>query len=74
MPDVPSAARAMEYWAYAKTTAMTAAEQQDLVSWVAAGNSPYSNPCDLADEYGRELDLPAAAKLTSKLASELAAD
>ena len=58
---------------YTKAAAMTAAEQQELVSWVAAGNSPYSNPYNLADESGRELDFVAAARLTEDLASELAA-
>ncbi len=52
---------------------MTAAEQQELVAWVAAGNSPYSNPYNLTDESGRELDFVAAARLTDDLASELAA-
>lgn len=73
---VPSAVRAIlreEYWAYTGTMAMAAAEQQALVSWVAAGHSPYSNPYDLADESGRELDFVAADRLTSELASEMAA-
>lgn len=52
---------------------MTAAEQQELASWVAAGNSPYGNPYILADESGRELDFVAATRLTGNLASELAA-
>ena len=75
--DVPSAAQTIlreEYRAYTKTAAVTAAEQQELVAWVAAGNSPYSNPYNLvADESGRELDFVAAARLTDDLASELAA-
>lgn len=74
--DVPGAVRAIlreEYRAYANSAAMTAAEQQELVAWVAAGHSPYSNPYDLANESGRELDFVAAARLTDDLASELAA-
>lgn len=75
--DVPGAAQTIlreEYRAYTKTAAVTAAEQQELVAWVAAGNSPYSNPYNLvADESGRELDFVAAARLTDDLASELAA-
>lgn len=74
--DVPGAAQTIlreEYRAYTKTAAVTAAEQQELVAWVAAGHSPYSNPYNLADESGRELDFVAAARLTEDLASELAA-
>ncbi len=40
--DVPGAVQAIlreEYRAYTKTAAVTAAEQQELVAWVAAGNS-----------------------------------
>lgn len=74
--DVPGAAQTIlreEYRAYTKTAAVTAAEQQALASWLAAGHSPYSNPYDLADESGRELDFVTAARLTSELASEMAA-
>ena len=74
--DVPGEGRAIlqaEYRAYTKTAMMAAAEQQELVAWVAAGHSPYSNPYNLADESGRELDFVAAARLTEDLASELAA-
>lgn len=73
---VPSAVRAFlreEYRAYTGTTAMTAAEQQALASWAAAGHSPYSNPYNLADESGRELDFVTAVRFTSELASEMAA-
>lgn len=73
---VPGAVRAIlreKYRAYAKTATMTAAEQQALAFWVAAGYSPYSNPYGLTDESGRELDFVAAARLTDELASELAA-
>ncbi len=74
--DVPDAVRAIlreEYRDYTKAAAMTAAEQQEFVAWVAAGNSPYSNPYNLTDESGRELDIVAATRLIGDLASELAA-
>lgn len=74
--DVPGAAQTIlreEYRAYTKAAAMTAAEQQELVAWVAAGHSPYSIPFNLANESGRELDFVAATRLAGDLASELAA-
>ena len=75
--DVPGAVKAIlreEGDAYAETAAMTAAEKQNLTSRVASGNSPYSSPCNLADESGRELDFLAAIRIASELASELAID
>lgn len=45
-----------EYNEYAAKTSMSEEEHKALLSWVAEGNSPYSNPALYADERGVEMD------------------
>lgn len=70
--DVPAAVRTVlraEYRAYTKTTAMTVEELSALSEWIGAGYSPLSNPYNLANESGVELDFVAAVRLTQEMAA-----
>lgn len=57
-----------EYNEYAAKTSMTDEEHKALRSWVADGNSPYSNPALYADERGIEMDFISGRRTIDDLA------
>ena len=46
-------------------------EISELKEWVAAGNSPYSNPWDIADERGTELPFIQAKREIFSLTDDI---
>ena len=69
--EVPSELRVYlrkEYNEYAAKTSMTEEEHKALRSWVADGNSPYSNPALYADERGVEMDFISGWRTIEDLA------
>ena len=69
--EVPSELRVYlqkEYNEYAAKTSMTEEEHKTLRSWVADGNSPYSNPALNADERGVEMDFISGWRTIEDLA------
>ena len=46
-------------------------EPSELKEWVTAGNSPYSNPWDIADERGTELPFIQAKREIFSLADDI---
>ena len=46
-------------------------ELSELKEWVTAGNSPYSNPWDIADERGTELPFIQAKREIFSLADNI---
>ena len=48
---------------------MTVEELSALSEWIGAGYSPLSNPYNLANESGVELDFVAAVRLTQEMAA-----
>lgn len=45
-------------------------EQTELNAWLAEGNSENSNPWNIADERGNELDFVSAMRTVEELAAE----
>ena len=69
--EVPSELRVYlqkEYNEYAAKTSMTEEKHKALRSWVADGNSPYSNPALYADERGVEMDFISGWRTIEDLA------
>ena len=57
-----------EYDEYAAKTEMTESERNELNSWVSQGHSPYSNPANITDESGREMDFIRGIRTVTELA------
>lgn len=57
-----------EYGEYAAKTEMTETERNELVNWVSQGHSPYSNPANIADESGCEMDFIRGIRTITELA------
>ena len=49
---------------------LTPNEQKELQIWLAEGNPENSNPWDMTDESGKELDFVSAMRLVITLAEE----
>lgn len=57
-----------EYDEYVVNTEMTEAERNELNHWVSQGHSPYSNPANITDESGREMDFIRGIRTVTELA------
>ena len=57
-----------EYADYTAETDMTQTERESLREWVSKGNSPYSNPANIADDKGDEVDFVEALRIMDELA------
>lgn len=57
-----------EYDDYAAKTDMTETERGELRDWVSQGNSPYSNPANITDENGCEMDFICGIRTVTELA------
>lgn len=49
---------------------LTPNEQKELNAWLAEGNPENSNPWDMTDESGKDLDFVSAMRLVTILAEE----
>lgn len=49
---------------------LTPNEQAELNTWLAEGNSKNSNPWNITDESGNELDFVSAMRTVAELAAE----
>lgn len=56
-----------EYDEYAAKTEMTETERNELINWVSQGHSPYSNPANIADESGCEMDFIRGIRTIAEL-------
>ena len=52
---------------------LTPNERAELNAWLAEGNSENSNPWNITDERGNELDFVSAMRIVAELAAEHAA-